>query len=203
MVGIIAFLSPLTSAIAVINLDFTEDGTSLVLTVSGVIDELPSLTPQSVDRIALVQIDSRSTQIFISSIGVFTAFDEYRDDSVSALPPGSPFTVPPTPNTANGVFTSGSNFRLALTTGQYTLSLLPGTLAGDTVGSVTTFANTSLADLGLPSSGAGVLELSTVSALPDITWGVNGVIVPEPSMFGFVMGCFALGVLGCRRSLRG
>ncbi|MEO0510889.1 MAG: hypothetical protein AAF065_13640 [Verrucomicrobiota bacterium] len=188
-----------THSFAAINLDFTESGSDLIVTVSGIIDELPSVSPQTVGRLALTQVDSRSTQVFISNVQVFANFDEYVDTSVSVFPPGSPFTVPVIPNTATGVFTSGGSFRLALSPGIYSISLLPGTQIGDSIASVATYANTSLSDLGLPSSGSGVFDLSSVSAFPDITWGVNGAVVPEPSAFGLILGCSTLFVCGRRR----
>lgn len=162
------------AARAAVNIDFTEDSGSVTMTLSGSWDDWTTTFTapgeQSVDLELIpngrvtASIGTTVGLVDVSIVGGLTAVPDvpWNTDLTGSAGVG---------DTVGWVVTSdGSQVRGAPL----------GYTQGDPLFATGQFAGT-LADLGLPSSGSGVIDVVSVGGLENLTWGINGEVVPEPT----------------------
>jgi hypothetical protein len=197
IISAVALMASLNFAQAALNLDFSEVGSSVVVTFSGSYDNWVHNSNNS-------QINSRlyhsaSGEIDISSKVGANDWSPTYQYTTSTNPTGNPFTgalayaYPDSITGDTAGFTSYSNYGVRFYAND-------GYVAGETISGAMTYIDTNLSDLMLPSSGSGTIDFVSIGGGPDnVTWGINGTIVPEPSTYAAILGCIVLGVAVIRR----
>ncbi|MEO0509825.1 MAG: PEP-CTERM sorting domain-containing protein [Verrucomicrobiota bacterium] len=180
----------LSHANAVVNLDFSQVGADVVLTITGSHDVYSASVSASFTS-SIVGLDSGFNRSYVLTGSYLD--DQRAHGGINTAAPWDGVS-PDIRDATGGVGTGGFTY----TSTTYFAYAPTGYTVGDPISATNTFSNLTLADFGFDASdisaGFGVVDF--VNA-PDFTWSVNG--VPEPSATAILVGLVAIGAVTRRR----
>lgn len=185
---IVAFAIHSGSSKAAILLDFTEGTGIVTMTISGAWDTWGGAISTSGEN--SVDLETIPGSRITASIGTTTGL-------VSTVFSTGLTGLPTVPWDVDIIGSNGSGDTIGLVllaSGSIIRGAPVGYSAGDPLLATGEFVGT-LADLGLPSSGAGMIDLLSIGGPENVHWSINGAPIPEPSsimllVFGVSLSAF-------------